>query len=133
VLIYCDSVILIYYFDQVGPFNVRATQRLAALLAAHDVIAVSHLTRLECRVGPMKRGDSPVLTVFDQFFAKPDVQNVPLTTAVYDRATAIRATHGFKTLDSIHLAAAVEAGCDRFLTNDARLSRFPDIAVEILP
>jgi predicted nucleic acid-binding protein len=35
--------------------------------------------------------------------------------------------------DSLHLAAAVEGGCDRFLTNDARLSRFPDIPVEVLP
>jgi len=36
-------------------------------------------------------------------------------------------------VDSIHLAAAIEFGCDRFLTNDARLSNFPEIAVEILP
>jgi len=41
--------------------------------------------------------------------------------------------HKFKLGDSIHLAAAVEAGCDRFLTNDTRLSKFPDITVEVLP
>ena len=35
-------------------------------------------------------------------------------------------------MDSLHLAAAVESGCREFLTSDARLSRFPDIAVEIL-
>ena len=31
--IYCDSVILMYFFDHTGPFNVRATSRLAALAA----------------------------------------------------------------------------------------------------
>jgi hypothetical protein len=27
----------------------------------------------------------------------------------------------------------VESGCDRFLTNDTRLSAFTDITVEVLP
>jgi hypothetical protein len=31
------------------------------------------------------------------------------------------------------LAAAAESGCDRFLTNDTRLSAFTDIPVEVLP
>ncbi len=56
---------------------------------------------------------------------------VPLTTAVYDRATVIRATHGIKSLDAIHLAAALEGGCDIFLTNDVRLSSFHDLTVEV--
>ena len=33
-LVYCDSVILMYFFDHVGPFNVRATNRLAAMAGA---------------------------------------------------------------------------------------------------
>jgi predicted nucleic acid-binding protein len=132
-LIYCDSVILIYYLDAVGPLHQRAANRLAALAAAGDGIAVSDLTRLECRVKPIQLGDAPALAKFDTFFALPDVRKVPLTTAVYDRATDIRAQHKFKTADAIHLAAAVESGCGAFLTNDARLAAFPVITVEILP
>jgi hypothetical protein len=33
----------------------------------------------------------------------------------------------------IRLEDAVESGCDRFLTNDARQSAFPGIPVEVLP
>ena len=120
-LIYCDSVILIYLLDHVGPFQVRAVARLAALRAANDQIAFSDLSQLECRVGPLRGRDAAMVLIFDQFFARPDVRLVPLATAVYDRATAIRATHGFKTLDALHLAAAVEAGCGSFRTNDTRL------------
>jgi hypothetical protein len=40
--------------------------------------------------------------------------------------------HGFKPLDSLHLAAAAEHGCTRFLTNKAGLSGFTDIPVEVL-
>ena len=73
------------------------------------------------------------LALYDDFFALPNVQIVPITQAVFDRATLIRATLNFKLADSLHLAAAVEAGCDLFLTNDTQLGRFPDITVEILP
>jgi predicted nucleic acid-binding protein len=45
----------------------------------------------------------------------------------------VRAAHGYKTIDAINLAAAVEASCNIFLTNDAQLTDFRDITVEILP
>src|SRR5438105_4407698 len=85
-LIYVDSVILIYYFDWVGPFQVRAANRLAALRAAGDPVAVSDLTRLECRVRPIRTGDAASLAKFDAYFQLADVHVVPLTAAVYDRA-----------------------------------------------
>ena len=131
-LIYLDSAILIYYLDGIGPFQVRAANRLTALRTAGDHVAVSDLTRLECRVKPIQLGDTLRLSKFDGFFDLTDVRMVPLTTTVYDRATIIRATYGIKTLDAIHLAAAVEGGCDLFLTNDARLSSFHDLTVEVL-
>lgn len=131
-LVYCDSVILMYFFDHVGPFNVRATNRLAAMAAARDVIAISDLSRLEYRVLPMKTGDTAKLSIFEAFCSHPDVRLVPITTAVFERATAIRARHNFKLADSLHLAAGVEARCDRFLTNDTRLATFTGIVVEVL-
>ncbi len=132
-LIYCDSVILIYVLDTVGPFHVRAMARMTALRAAGDMVAFSDLTHLECLVKPIKIGAAAKLADFDAFFTQPDVRLVPITTAVFDRATLIRATHNFKLADSLHLPAAREFGCDCFLTNDARLSAFTDIAVEVLP
>jgi predicted nucleic acid-binding protein len=130
---YLDSVILIYYLDTVGTFQVRAAQRLAQLRAANEQVAVSELSRMECRVRPLQLLDLTTLAKFDGFFALPDIQLVPLTRAVFEHATLIRARHRFKTLDAIHLAAAVESGCSAFLTNDLRLSKFPDITVEVLP
>jgi len=131
-LIYFDSVIVIYLIDHIGTFHVRASTRLASSTTAADQFAVSDLTRLECRVRPIALGDQVKLAGFDAFFARPDVQRTPLTTAVYDRATILRARHNFKLADSLHLAAAIEGGCDRLLTNDHRFSRCTDIAVEVL-
>ena len=132
-LIYCDSGILIYWLDQVGPFHLRAESRMLALHNAGDHVAVSDLTRLECRVGALKRRDAAVLKVFDDFFARSDVQLVPMTAAVFDRAAQLRADLNVKTPDALHLAAAIEAGCDCFLSNDHRLSKCTAITIEVLP
>jgi predicted nucleic acid-binding protein len=131
-LIDCDSAVLIYWLDQVGPFHLRAEARMTALQSAGDHVAVSDLTRLECRVGVLKRRDAAALKVFDAFFAHPDVRLVPLTGAAFDRAAQLRADLSLKTPDALHLAAAIEAGCDGVLTNDNRLSRCTAIAVEVL-
>ncbi len=42
---------------------------------------------------------------------------------VFDLATELRAQHGLKTPDALHLAAALRAGCDEFWTNDEHLAK----------
>lgn len=131
-VVYCDSCILIYLFDHSGTWNERALHRWASLVGAGDVVATSDLVRLECRVHPIQLGDQARLAVFDAFFQRPDVLYVPITTTTFDHATAIRARHRFKLGDSLHLATAVSAGCDSFLTNDGRLAACTDIPIEVL-
>jgi uncharacterized protein len=105
VLIYCDSVIIIYYLDANDAYHQRADIRLTAIRSAGDEIAFSDLSRLECRVKPVQVADTNRLAIFDGFFALPDVRKVLLTTAVFDRATELRARFSFKTADALHLAS----------------------------
>jgi predicted nucleic acid-binding protein len=132
-LVYLDSPIVIYAVEGLSPFQARAQARLLGLQAAGDHLAVSGLTELECYVRPLRLGLATTQAHFDRFFANPQlVQLLPPTTA-YRRAARIRARWNFGLADSLHLATAIEAGCDRILTNDLQLQTFPDIAVEILP
>jgi predicted nucleic acid-binding protein len=66
-LIYLDSVVLIYAFDHAGAFRARADTRLRSIASTGDRIAVSDLTRLECRVKPIQLGDLRRLQVLDLF------------------------------------------------------------------
>jgi uncharacterized protein len=102
------------------------------VLANGERLAVSDLVRMECQVGPLKANDAVLLAKYATFFASPDLEVLSVSPAVCDRAARIRAQYGFKPLDSLHLAAAVEHGCTFFLTRDAQLKRFPGVAVEIL-
>jgi predicted nucleic acid-binding protein len=131
-LIYLDSVVCIYAVEGAPSFQALARGRLAAMRAAGDRPAVSDLTWLECRVKPIRTGDALALADLEAFLTAADVVRLPLPTGVYERACRARAIHNYKLADAIHLAAAVEGGCGVFLTNDRRLSAFPDIPVEVL-
>ncbi len=125
--VYLDSAPGIYAIEEIQPY----ASAVDALLARPDVVQVaSDLTRLECRVKPLRDGDVRILAAFDLYFSGTVHEVIQLTTEVLDRATAIRALYGFKTADAIHLAAALHAKCDVFLTNDHRLRRFSEIKVE---
>ncbi len=127
--VYLDSAPLIYLVENVSPY----VEQLVERLSSEDVQQVcSDLARLECRVKPLRDDETALLTAFDTYFAEIINETVPLSRAVIDRATEIRARFGFKTPDAIHLACAVIANCDLFLTNDKQLERFSEIAVEVI-
>jgi predicted nucleic acid-binding protein len=131
--VYLDSVVCIYAVEGAPSFQARAKARLAALRTAGDQPAISDLTWLECRIKPIRVGDATALADMEAFLTASDVLRVPMPTAVYERACRIRAAYNYKLADALHLAAAVEGGCGVFLTNDHRLSSFPDISVEVFP
>ncbi len=132
-LIYVDSNIVIYLIEQPLLFGPRATSRISTLTAAGDRIVASELTRLECRSNAVAAVNQKLLDEYDKFFDQAVALLMPLSTAVVDRATEIRGRYRFKTPDALHLGAAIEAGCHSFLTNDVRLSHFPNLTVELLP
>jgi predicted nucleic acid-binding protein len=111
----------------------RYADAVDARLSGQDVVRVaSELTRLECRVKPLREANAAVRRDFDEYFAEAVEEVVALTRAVMDRATAIRAQLDFKVRDAIHLAAAIESDCDPMLTNDQRLKRFTGLAIEVV-
>lgn len=129
---FLDANSIIYFVEQTPGWAGKVTARISALRAAHEQLAVSDLVRMECLVDPIAVNDSARQSDFQSFFQDPAVAVLAITAAVCDRAAHIRAKYRFKPLDSLHLAAAVEYGCTRFLTSDAPLQKFPDITVEIL-
>lgn len=120
---YLDACIVIYYVQQHPRYVDSITRAILPSGLAKPRLAVSDLTRLECRIFPMLRNDARLLSVYDAFFALPSVHHVPMDTAVFDLATRLRAQHRLKTPDALHLAAAIRFGCDEFWTQDTRLTQ----------
>jgi predicted nucleic acid-binding protein len=129
VRVYLDAAPAIYLVENVQPYAARVE---AYLTRPGIELVASDLNRLECRVKPIRDGHADLLDQFDAFFGAAVHEVVPLSGNVMDQATDIRARLGFRTPDAIHVAAAVSAGCDVFLTNDHRLDRVVGIRLEIV-
>ena len=66
------------------------------------------LARLECRVAPLRDGNSDLLRQYDSFFSADRLLLVELAPSIIERATELRVRYRFKTPDAIHLATAIE-------------------------
>lgn len=128
--VYLDTAILIYLVEDVTPFCAIASTRLAS---SEIEKVTSELTRMETLVLPLRKADEKLVAAFNRYIDTACIEALKLSRAVIETAAQLRARHPFlKTPDAIHLAAAIEGGCDVFLTNDHRLDRFTEIAVEVL-
>jgi predicted nucleic acid-binding protein len=54
----------------------------------------------------------------------------PVDEALAELATALGSAYGLRAADAVHLATAVGAGADRFITNDS--SDFPKTITEVV-
>ena len=126
--LYLDTAPIIDHIERTVPLASAVDARLAD---PGVVLVSSELARLECLVVPLRNGDVARVGDFDLFFQARVAEFVDFTGAVFRRAAEIRASHGFKTPDALHLAAVL-CGCTAFLTNDVQLTRFPGLAVEVV-
>jgi predicted nucleic acid-binding protein len=131
--LYLDACAIIYAIESALSFGDDARLRIAqAESSPAGALITSRLFRMECRVKPLRDGRADLLAEYDEFFDRTSVVLTEISAAIVERATALRALHGFKTADSLHLATAIEQRADVFLTGDVGLARCPGLIVEVL-
>lgn len=117
-MIYLDSCIAIYLFEKNSKFHMPVRHLID--LAADEIFAVSHLTKAEAMVLPLRTGDRDKLRLFEYLFS--NFVELPLPGDVFELAASIRAETGLKMPDALHVACAINHGCTELWTNDNRLS-----------
>jgi len=131
--VYLDACSIIYVVETESPFHEIAVRKITSFGGDPDAqIVTSRLSRLECRVHPLREADQALLARYDAFFSQRRLAVFEVTAAVIERATHLRARHKFKTPDAIHLATAIDAGATVFLTGDSDLVRCDEVNVEVL-
>jgi predicted nucleic acid-binding protein len=131
-MIYADANVVIRLLEGDAATRAPLEARLLPLRGTGRFLLTSRLTRLECRVKPLRAGDTALLALYDAFFVGPEVLLLEVTEPVLEKATEIRASLNLKTPDAIHLASAILAGATAFLTGDRNLARCKDVSVEVL-
>ena len=115
-----DADVLIYAAEDGHPLGRRINALFQGHVAAGDpsagVGSVLLLPEVMSKsLDPGRHDEAAKLSVL---LGQLDLQQVDTPTA--DKATTFRSDYGLKTVDAVHLATAVQAGADRFITNNRR-------------
>ena len=128
-----DTGPLIYTFERHAVHFAQVEPVIAAIDAGTLRGIASTLALIETLVGPLQSGNAALADTYRRALTRaPNLELLPVDAAVAELAATIRALHRFKTPDAIHLATAVHAGADAFLTNDAQLRAFPGVRVVLV-
>jgi uncharacterized protein len=112
--IYLDTCMIIGLIE--GDTNQQTI--LKSSLPLHQIYS-TELARLEARLLAVRQNNETALQQFDRFFTVCEM--IDLNRAVFELATTLGADSLLKTPDALHLAAAIQAECTEFWTNDKQL------------
>ena len=123
-----DSSILIYLLNN----EPRKAKKIAEILSLSKKIVASSILHLEIATGFYKKNQFPLIDMLNdlpKICENFEYKNVDLAVSSY--AAYLRAKYKFlKTPDSIHIATAISANADFFLTSDKKLTKISEIWVE---
>jgi predicted nucleic acid-binding protein len=124
-----DTNILTYLLDLSSPLHETATQALGG--TDPPELLFSTLGLAELLVQTYAHDADRAGTVRAAVENAPRLAIVPVSADIADRAAAIRAATRLKLPDAIHLATAIVAEADWFLTNDRGLRNI-DVGVRVV-
>lgn len=131
--LYLDANIIISCIEGEAPARDPLLKRIGKIeTSTESVLLTSLLSRLECRVKPLRDNDAALLNTYECFFSRRRLHVADISATVIERATELRARHGVRTPDAIHLATAWVEQADVFLTGDKSLTRCNEVRVEIV-
>lgn len=122
--LYVDANPIIYAFEGEPDLRAAATAWLDKVrLDPSIVLVTSRLTRLEVRCKPLGLGQLELLGQYDRFLESPALELFSVTDSIIEAATVLRGRRA-GAADAIHIATAIEGGCDAVLTKDAGWKQF---------
>jgi predicted nucleic acid-binding protein len=114
-------MLFIYWLEDNPQFAKRVGAIRARMRERDDQLLTGAFTFGEVLAGVYRSRNSTLAVETKRLMQNAVSEVVPFTIETADRYAQIRGSMGLAPADAIHLASAVEARCDLFLTNDKRL------------
>ena len=126
--VFLDTAPIIYFLQRNASYFEQMKNILRYLRQEGTSFVSSDITTEEYLVMPYRENNLPLTFALDRFILLAQVEIVHTSSAIAKRAARIRAEYkGFKAMDALQIATAMESDCDLFLTNDKQLRQFDGI------
>lgn len=128
--VYIDANVFIYFLDKHDTYFELVSHFFQACVKREIFGTTGDAAVAEVMVGPYRQDNPALAARFKRFFAQKNFLTIiGHDRAVFDAAAMLVARKRLKFIDALHLATAVQAGCQYLITNDAGISSSEGIEV----
>jgi predicted nucleic acid-binding protein len=120
--IYLDANIFIHIGEGYPPLQEELKALLSMIAGKQHLFVTGEITLSEVLVAPLRAGNqSYAKRYLDLISPQNGILVQPIDRAIWLKAAEIRAQSGTPLPDAVHIACAIKAECDVFLTEDKRM------------
>jgi len=128
-----DTAPVIYFVEAHPKYDARVTDVFQRIGEGRMSGATSLITLTEVLTQPIAAGNGKLQEEYrDLLLNSKNFQSLQIDETIAEDAARLRARYNLRTPDALQVATALNAGCQAFLTNDAKLARVNDIRVLVL-
>jgi predicted nucleic acid-binding protein len=132
-LVGVDTAPFIYYVEQHPTYFTLTKAIFERVSKDLLLVSASALALTEVLMKPIQATNTHLHQEYrDLLLNTKNVSTIAIDINIAVRAAELRATYNLKTPDALHVASAIVAGCDAFLTNDSGIKRVTEINILIL-
>lgn len=131
--LFLDTAPVIYLVER-NPYFFDLAEAIFARIDNNALMAVtSAITLAECLIVPFRIGSTQLQQDFADLIVSGDnTIFLSIDQQIASRAAELRARYNLSLTDALQIAAALEAGCQAFLTNDNSLRRVTELSILVL-
>jgi predicted nucleic acid-binding protein len=131
--LYIETAPFIYFTEARAVYADKMRAIFAEVSGGRLQVMTSAVTIPETLMKPLQANDTPLVTRYrTMFYHSKGISVVSVSSSAGDLAAELRARYNLRTPDALHVACAIDTGCDAFLTNDAGIKRVSEIRILIL-
>jgi predicted nucleic acid-binding protein len=131
--LFLDTAPVIYLVEGNPAYLDRVRDIFQHIDSGRISAVTSPVTLAECLVHPLRLGLAALRQDFiDMVVNGTNTTFVNIDQQIGETAARLRAQYTLRLPDALQIAAAISAGCDAFLTNDARHARVTELKVLVI-
>jgi len=129
--LFLDTAPVIYFVER-NPSFIDRVDPIFDQLESGITPVVGSVTVAECLVGALQMGLTNLEQAYMAIFTRDDVLFVENTLTIAREAARVRVLYNLQLPDALQIAAAIDAGCEAFLTNDVQLKRVTELKIIVV-
>lgn len=131
--LYIEAAPLIYFVEENATYIARMDAIIARIEDRGIETFSSVITLTEVITHPLRLGQTELVEEYrDILLNEGHFRLVSVNAVIAETAANLRARYHLRTPDALHIATALAAKCDSFLTNDRGLKRVEDLSILVL-